>query len=142
MLTDQLVDVTRQTLTLMRETLPRYEGQDPFVVVGLVADSDFTRASVGFRSWPKLRLVRRDGELVPEGPVPATGSAAYIEEHGIGITSYAWRYLLHAKSRMPPDLQRWLRGADELEREQDELIRDIVLAMRDEFGACVSLRNQ
>ena len=121
-----------QTLTLMRATLDRFEGRDPVVVIGLVADSDFRRASVEFRSWPKLKLVRRAGELVPEGPVPSSGAAAYIEQHGTGIRSYAWRYLLHAPSQIPVGWQRALRGADAAEAEQNELILDIARAMRDE----------
>lgn len=124
-----------QTLTLMRETLDRHREQDPIVVIGLVADSDFTRCSLAFRSWPKLELVRRAGGLVPSGPVPPGGALPYIDEHGTGIVSYAWRYLLHAPSQLPSDWQRRLRRTAAHSREQADLIRDIVRAMCDELDA-------
>jgi len=122
-----------QTLTLMRQTLDRFVEQNPVVVIGLVADNDFQRCSLEFRSWPKLKLVRQGEELVPSGPVPAGGPAPYIETHGTGIGSYAWRYLLYAPGVLPRSWQHALRASAAQQDEQDALVQGIVLAMRDEL---------
>jgi len=90
-----------QAYLLMRETLDHYAGRDPLVLIGLVADSDFDRCVLRFRSMPKPRLLVRDGKLELEGPVIEGGAAAYFKKHGDGITSYAWRYLLNTKGWLP-----------------------------------------
>jgi len=121
-----------QVWLLMRETLGRFADRDPIVVVGLVADSDFERCVVGFRSWPKPRLRLEDGELVGEGTV-AESSAAYLAERGTGVRSFAWRALLYSSGLVPGPIRSALTGAGAKRREQVELIEALLLAIRDEL---------
>ena len=122
-----------QVLLLMQDSIDHYAEDDPVVVFGIVLDSDLERSVLGFRAWPKPRLRLTGGDLVGPEPVFDGGSGAYVAEEGIGITSYAWRYLLH-HDRMT-NQEGWkdlLRGTEAKRAEQDDLIDAILFAMRDE----------
>lgn len=121
-----------QAYLMLRETLDRYANRNPVVALGLVADSDFDRCILSFRSLPKPRLVLRNGLLEPDGPVFAGGPDAYLDQYGTGITSYAWSYVLCSQGLLPAAWRHRLAGRTKLRAEQDELIEAIVLATRDE----------
>ncbi len=123
-----------QTYLLMRESLDLYENSDPVVVIGVVADSDFERASLRFRDWPKPRLQFVDGAL-SDGERVTRDAETFLDEEGTGIGSYAWRLLLHSPSLPLAGLRSGLTGIEEKRREQNELLRGIVLAIRDELEA-------
>ncbi|MFT7464568.1 MAG: hypothetical protein ACI9EF_002924, partial [Pseudohongiellaceae bacterium] len=40
-----------QTYLMMQNTLDRFSGRDPAVVIGLVLETDFDRAMLSFRGW-------------------------------------------------------------------------------------------
>lgn len=122
-----------QMYLLMQESLDLYAAQQPLVVIGVVLDSDLERCALGFRSWPKPRLELRDGALVEPAPVFAGGSEAYIAREGMGIWSYAWRYLLHAETQVSGPWQERLRGVERQRAEQDALIDGILCAMCEEL---------
>lgn len=119
-----------QAYLLMRQTLDRYVESSPFVAMGLVADSDFDRCSLHFRSLPKPHFTLHDGSLDLDGAVFEGGPDAYVEEYGTGITSYAWNYLLRTKRVLPLSLRIKWSGLDRKKAEQDELIEAIVLAIQ------------
>jgi len=122
-----------QVLLLMQDSIDFYAEEDPVVIFGIVLDSDLERCVLGFRAWPKPRLQLSDGELRLPEPVFGGGSGPYVEAQGIGITSYAWRYLLHHDRKT--NKGGWkglLRGTQAMQAEQNELIDAILLTMRDE----------
>ncbi len=122
-----------QVLLLMRATLDLYADLDPIVIVLPVLDSDFERCSLEFRSLPKPRLELVDGELTPTGPVLSGGADAYLREHGVGITSYAWNYLTHAETQLPGSLRNWLQDRDARIEEQFELVEAILGGIEEEL---------
>jgi len=122
-----------QALLLMRETLDRHREQDPIVVIGLVADSDFDRTVLRFRGRPKARVVVKDGLVASEGPVLPGGGDAYIDKYGVGITSYAWSYFLKSGKLLPVTWRDFLSGRTAMAKEKRELVPAIVLAMQDEL---------
>ena len=124
-----------QMYLLMQDSLDHYVEPKPLVVIGVVLDSDLERCVLRFRSWPKPRLELRDGRLVGPQPVFGGGSAAYVEEHGIGIRSYAWRYLLYADTQLSGSWQGIVRGLEREQAQQNDLIDAILFAMRDELEA-------
>lgn len=140
-----------QTYLLMRNTLERYRERNPIVVIALVSDTDFDRCSIDFRSWPKPRLEVVDGKLEVAGAGTVTeGCEAFVDEVGVGIRSYAWRYLIRGTNLLGQDMRRKLTRREQEIRDQNALIRRIVLAIRDEvesgqleyfFLLCVSPRN-
>jgi hypothetical protein len=122
-----------QVYLLLRESLDLFAGENPLVVIGVVLDSDLERCVLGFRSWPKPRFELREGRLVEPGPVFAGGSQAFLDQHGIGITSYAWRYLLHGKHQLAGPWRERVRGVAAQQSAQDELIDALLSAMRAEL---------
>ncbi|MCB9903192.1 MAG: hypothetical protein H6831_02170 [Planctomycetes bacterium] len=105
-----------QAYLLLRETLDRYAAHDPVVLIGLVADSDFDRCILRFRSLPKPRLVWKDGALEPEGPVFSGGPDAYLKQNGTGISSYAWSYVLRSSGLLPESWRLRLSGRARIAR--------------------------
>jgi len=97
-----------QISLLCQESLVAYEGQDPLVVVSLLVDDDLDRSVLGFRAWPKPQFfVDAEGHAqVSEGPLPRT-RMEYVDREGIGITSYALRYLLFGTSLGPRLFPGW-----------------------------------
>ena len=82
-----------QIYLLLRSILPRFEERDPIVIVSLLVEADLDRAALDFFQWPKPHLdVDEKGALVP-GPAVPPSAEAWIEEHGLGVTSYAWAWL-------------------------------------------------
>lgn len=86
---------TDQILMLCERVLPRFLDRDPIVAVGLLVDDDLDRAVLDIRGWPKpLFAVGPSGDLVrPTVPVPEDGQDL-VTRQGVGIASYAWRYLV------------------------------------------------
>lgn len=79
-----------QTYLLMQDVLPRWEERDPVVVVSLLVDADLDRAGLGFFQWPKPALnLDGEGALALGADVPAS-EEAWVEEHGLGVKSFAW----------------------------------------------------
>jgi len=137
-----------QAYLLMRESIDLHAHANPLVVFVLVVDTDFHRASLGFRTWPKPRL-SSEGQLDLRAPVEAS-AAAYLEQNGIGISSYAWRFFLHGTEALPETWSASLRGSGESRREQSALISRILAGMQQEvaerdlealFLLCVSPRG-
>jgi hypothetical protein len=137
-----------QTYLVVRETVERYVGKKPVAIIALVADSDFERCVLGFRSWPKPVLEWNGNRLEPRGPVES--GHTFLANQGTGIRSYAWRYLLYGTDALPEGLAHTLKGTDARLAELHELIERIVLGLRDEFESreiehffllCVSPRS-
>ena len=122
-----------QVLLLMQRTLDLYAELDPVVVVLPVVDSDFERCSLDFRALPKPRFELVDGELRSTGPLAIVEPDEYLEEYGVGITSYAWSYLLHADTELPLVPRRALLNHEVRQAEQVELIGAILRAMEEEL---------
>lgn len=82
-----------QTYLLMQEVLPRWAERDPLVVISLLVEADLDRAALRFFQWPKPRFgVDAEGALIPGLDVPAS-EEDFVATHGLGVTSYAWRWL-------------------------------------------------
>jgi hypothetical protein len=122
-----------QVYLLLRESIDLYTDRKPVVVIGVVADSDFDRSVLRFRVWPKARVeIDGQGNLTSED-VPPGGPGGYVEEHGTGIVSYVWRYLLHSPSQVPGSWQDSLTGAAEKAQATQELANATVLGIQDEL---------
>lgn len=121
-----------QVYLLMRETLPLFDGDNPVVVVGSVADADYSRAALDFRIRPKPHLRVVDGELT-EGPPVHESISDFMEKDGMRVWSYAWRNLLYT-SGLPAKLRDRLTGVAHRRRAKDELVEAIVVAIRDELA--------
>jgi len=90
-----------QTCLLLKETLDLWAPSRPIVVVSLLVTADMDRAALPFFSWPKPDWeLDEDGRARMKGPVPAA-SAEWIEEHDLGIGSYAWRWFVHGSGILP-----------------------------------------
>jgi hypothetical protein len=124
-----------QILLLMQATLDHYKGQNPIVIVMPVLDSDFNRASLSFRSRPKPRFRQIRGKLQPIEPVFMGGPDAYLESHGVGITSYVWNYLTHGANLLPRAWKIQLQGREQRFQEQGNLVNAILDQMHVELKA-------
>ena len=92
-----------QIALLQRHVLPRFAGQKPFVVVGVMLDDDFNRSLLGVRGWPKPRARLERGELRID-PAGETDPERYLEQHPLGISSWFWRLLVYRDGSLP---RRW-----------------------------------
>lgn len=119
----------------MEETLDRFVEQDAHVVVVLVVDSDLERVALDFRSGPKP-VVRQgsDGRLSAE-PVLPGGSAAEIERSGVGVASYAWRFLVHSEQILPRGLRRRLNGAARREAQLRVQLEQVLAGLHDQWSS-------
>jgi len=91
-----------QISLLCRAALPLYAQARPVVVIGLLIDDDLDRALLDFRVWPKpVHRLDADGRprLVPRELARTRDES--IRREGIGIASYAWRYLCFGTPLMP-----------------------------------------
>lgn len=116
-----------QVLMLLERVLPRFEGRDPLVVIGLLVDDDFDRCVLTTREQPKPRFVLRNGELELLGE-----TATYAERFGRGLPStpsYLWRAVTRSRKWMPQKVRRAVTGYNALDREKVELGRAIVERM-------------
>jgi len=116
-----------QIVLLMEQALQHYEGQDPIVIVSILIDSDLDRDMVGFRGWPKAQFrVGEDGEAEYIDRILPSSSQAYLEEHGVDIRSYAWRWLLHGSDLLPHAWERDLSNQLELDKYKRLLARALI----------------
>jgi hypothetical protein len=82
-----------QICLLMQAVLPRFAGRDPVVVVGILVDDDLDRSYLPIRIRSKPYFELDDGRLVLH--LASEGDPMrFVEEHPVGIVSYAWRWLL------------------------------------------------
>jgi hypothetical protein len=81
---------TDQALLLLRDTLPRWAAREPVAILAIMVEDDLDRCTLGFRCGVKPRFRLEAGELVDPGPVE-TNVPRFLEQQGIGITSYLWR---------------------------------------------------
>lgn len=123
-----------QALVLMQRSIDHYTEHRPVVLVGLVVGSDFDRAALAFRGRPKpyFEVV---GDEVAFRPLLTEDIGTYIEEHPIGIRSYAWNLLLHGTGLVPQRLSARLRGVDGRRREKRTLWRHLVSEYQRELEA-------
>ena len=117
-----------QVLLLARDTLPRFEARAPVAVAALLVDDDLDRCVLEFRSGPKPRFRVRDGVLLEPAPVE-TDAERFLEQHPLGIPSYALRLLGRAPGLLPDTLQFALRGEDEHMGEKQALSEALVRAL-------------
>jgi len=108
-----------QMLLMLRSTAPRLVDLNPLVVVGIFVDDDLERTALSLRQFPKPRFYLEDGELAYDPPHPG-GRQAWLEAHGEGITSYAWRLLTTDGPRHTPS--------------KEALNRAVLAAIRDELA--------
>ena len=98
-----------QIFLLMKHSLDQHAARNPVVVVSLLVDEDMDRSLLGFRSWPKPRLVERDGGLALEqSPVPRRDD--YFDGRRLSARSYAWRLFVHGTRVLPEGARRVLSG--------------------------------
>ena len=118
---------------LLRESIDLYADREPTVAIGVVIESDLHRSSLAFRGMPKPRMRVVEGSLVDGDPVPYLDPGRYLEEHGTGIRSYAWAYFLRNAGWIPEPWRASWGGWDDARREQQELIRAILLELHAEL---------
>lgn len=122
-----------QVYLLMEETLDRFADQNAHVVVVLVVDSDLERVALDFRSGPKPVLLQSpDGSLAAD-PVEPGGSAAYIERRGVGVASYAWRYIVHSDGLLSEGLRRRLNGAPRREAKLRAQLDQVLSGLQEQW---------
>lgn len=118
----------------MRRALERLPFERPLVVLSVLVDSDLDRAALGFRDWPKpLVDFDSNGEVVVE-PVAAS-AAEHLEGDPLGISSYAYRYLLHGARVLPESWRAKLMGQVESVAEIQRRSREIFAASKAELEA-------
>jgi len=116
-----------QIVLHMERALDRYSDDDPIVIVSILIDSDLDRDMLGFRGWPKAQFrVGEDGEAEYIDRVLPASSEIYLEESGVGIRSYAWRWLLHGSDLLPHTWQRDLSNRLELDKYKRTLARALI----------------
>lgn len=120
-----------QIWLLLRESLPLFAGERPVVAVGILIDSDLHRPILGLRCWSKPRFTTRAGELSIEPPL--RDPDRWIEHYGPGVTSYAWRFLLHGSGLVPDSLGGALSGRAARGREQRAVTRAILAELHEEL---------
>lgn len=118
-----------QAYLLMKHSLQHFEGLDPIVVLGFVFNTDFDRAALSFRSWPKPRatLDERGRPVFEEQPVLTVDE--YLEQNPIRIRSYLARTLLHEP------LAEGERRSGPRQRAKEQLIESLVLEIDRELEA-------
>ena len=139
-----------QSLLLLKNSIDRHADRRPIVVFSLLVESDFDRAVLGFRCWPKPRFELADGELVPRAP-DGLSVPEYLENHPVTFPSYGWRRFLYqqgdflaaARARWRGDERRAAQKRELGERILAEVAREVesrgiecfVLAFHAEEGA-------
>lgn len=113
-----------QTYLLLRETVERFAARRPVVVVSLLVDDDLNRMLLSYRSWPKPRFERREGEFVLAPAALENGAGP--DGRRPSIRSYAWRRLLFGSGFLPPTLRRELQGAEERDDTKRVLTRELL----------------
>ena len=107
-----------QAWLLYERAIENFAGRDPIVIVTTLVDADLARCLLRFRGWPKPRLaVDEAGKLRSIAPELMSDTGAYLEEHGLGIRSFAWNYLIYGTDWLP---RSWRRDVDkELAQKQE-----------------------
>lgn len=123
-----------QAYLLMKTSVGDYVALDPVVVVSFMVESDLDRAALSFRQRPKPLLEWKDGVLLEPRPV-TEDIDEFLRAEPIGITSYAWNYLLYGTEVFPVGLRRTLTGTAEKRRKKRQLCRAILLATAEELEA-------
>jgi len=120
-----------QSLLLLQRTLPRWLPLGPIVVFGVFVDDDLDRAYLGYRGWPKPRLVHGANGLELES-VPVPTAAEYERQHPDRTPSYLWRWLLHG-GFLPDGVRDVLTGARARRLAKERLTRDVLRALESEM---------
>ena len=124
-----------QTVLLFERSIDLWTDQKPVVVISLLVDVNLDRTALHFKGWPKPYLiVGENGELTQEEEV-VHGSDPYLENHPVGIASYAWRYLVNGSGMLPDAWQAGLQGRDGIDDETRARSRALLEEVRDECEA-------
>lgn len=116
-----------QTCLLMRACLERWQDANPVIVLSLLVDADLDRSALSFSFWPKPRL-SPEGGLEVRGAVPIDADA-WIAERGLGIQSYAWRWLVHGSGLLPEGWMHSLGGDAAHEAEVRRLVPPLLASV-------------
>ena len=122
-----------QTVLLFQQTIEQYLELDPVVVISLLVDVNLDRSVLSFREWPKPHFsIGQNGELELDGPVPES-AADFLDEHPLGIRSYAWRYVVHGTGLLPDTGRAQLRGREAIREHTQNLNRPLLEALAGEL---------
>lgn len=119
-----------QILLLLEASIDPYVARNPVVIVGILVDDDLDRSLLSIRDAPKPRLELGEGGLVRPPPLRPEVDV-WLEEHPIGIVSYAWRRIVVGSRLLPHGLRSWLIGEQRRRTELQRLDRAILAAIRD-----------
>jgi len=85
-----------QSLMLLERSLPAYADMDPIVLFSVMIDRDLDRAMLGIRQVPQPKFIEGErGQLEIQEPT-TVDLGEYLRDNPIGITSYAWNFLVYS----------------------------------------------
>lgn len=108
-----------------RRAVARLRDRSPLVIVSALVESDLDRSLLGFRGWPKPQFtLAADGSPTTLGRALPPTREEYLEQYGVGIRSYAWRFLKYGTSVWP---RAWREAEDARRFEQCCAVNEAIL---------------
>lgn len=105
------------------------------VVISLLIDVNLDRTALHFKGWPKPYLIVGENGVLTQEEEVVHGSEPYLENHPVGIASYAWRYLVNGSGLLPDSWQAGLQGRARIDDETRGRSRALLETVRDECEA-------